>query len=196
MSSIVGANRAEVEASIAEFAAARRGVFEPESPDSPEFEKARLTESASGITVIYADNFMEWDEIAAHLSQSLKKAVFSCHIHDSDFWMFLLFVNGEEMLKFNPIPNYFEELNSDERATWLPSAEQVARYVPGVRAERLAPYLVEWPDDELEGKAHPEDSSGFRDWQVTDFQRELGFRFCEPGDPDCYTYRLKMKNRR
>jgi hypothetical protein len=196
MSSIVGAISAEVQACMAEYAATRRGIFEPASATTHEHQIARLTESSSGITLIYPDHFLEWDEVSAFLSLKLRKPVFSFHIHDGDFWMFILYVNGAESLKFNPIPDYFEELQPYERAQWLPTGEQVVQFVPNIRPERLAPYLIEWTDDGLEGTAHPEDSSGFVDWQVTDFMRELGFAFCELDDPNCHAFRFDMKARR
>jgi hypothetical protein len=193
MSSVVGANRAEVEACVAAYTASRNGSLEAASSGLSEDEEARLLEAPAGVTLVYPNGFTEWDELSAKLSADLKKPVFSFHIHDGDLWMFVLFANGEESLKFNPIPDYWEELEPDERAKWLPTADQVARHVPGVRSERLAPYLVEWPEDGLAGKAQPEDEFGYIDWQVVDFMRELGFRYPDPSQGQGVSYRFKVK---
>lgn len=194
MSSVVGGTRSEVEACVAAYTATRGGSLEVASSGLSEAEEARLLEAPSGVTLVYPDGFTEWDDLSAKLSADLTKPVFSFHIHDGDLWMFVLFANGEEVHKFNPIPDYWEELEPDERVKWLPTADQLARYVPGVRSERLAPYLVEWPADGLVGKAQPEDEFEFIDWQVVDFMRELGFRYPDPGQG--VTYRFKVKRRR
>jgi hypothetical protein len=189
MSSAVGGRRAEMEAYVAAYAATRNGSLDQASGGVPEDQEARLLETDGGATIVYPDGFTEWDELSAKLSCDLKKRVFSFHIHDGDLWMFVLFVDGREVAKFNPVPDYWEELEPDERAKWLPSADDVTRHVPGIRSERLAPYLVEWPEDGLPGKAQPEDEFGFIDWQVVDFMRQLRFGFPEPGHGMSYRFR-------
>lgn len=193
MSSVVGANTAEVESTVRDYVATRHGSLERAAAGLPEEQEARLLESEGGVTFVYPNYFTEWDEVSAKLSVDLKKPVFSFHIHDGDLWMFVLFVNGEEAVKFNPIPFYWEELEPDERAKWLPSPADVARYVPGVQAERLAPYLVEWPEDGLPGKAHPNDEFEFIDWQVVDFMRQLRFRYPAPGQGVSYSFKVKRR---
>lgn len=190
MSSIVGANQAEVEACTAAYAASRGGSFDQTSDELSEAEESRLLESPGGVTLVYPDGFFDWDELSAKLSIDLNKPVFSFHIHDGDFWMFVLFVNGEEAAKFNPVPDYWDELEPEERAEWLPDPEVVARFVPGIRAEQIAPYLVEWPLEGLSGNAHPDDEYGYGEWQVVDFMRQLGFQYPEPGQ--CVSYRFKL----
>ena len=193
MSSVVGANAAEVEACVGDYVAGRQGSFERVTTALPEDQEGRLLESEGGVTLVYPNHFTEWDEVSAKLSVDLKKPVFSFHIHDGDLWMFVLFVNGEEAVKFNPIPFYWEELEPEERAKWLPSAADVARFVPNVHAEQLAPYLVEWPEDGLPGKAHPDDEYEYIDWQVVDFMRRLGFRYPDPGQGALYRFKVKRR---
>ncbi len=194
MSSVVGAQTAEVEACVRDYVADRQGSLERVSGDLPEAQGARLFESVGGVTFVYPDAFTEWDDVSAKLSADLKKPTFSFHIHDGDLWMFVLFVNGAEAVKFNPIPFYWGELESAERAKWLPTAQDLAQYVPGVRAEELATYLVEWPEEGLPGKAHSDDEFEFIDWQVVDFMRRLGFKYPDPGQG--ITFRFKVKRRR
>lgn len=193
MSSVAGGSRAEVEACVAAYTETRNGSLEVTSTGLPEDQEARLLESQGGVTFVYPDGFTEWDELSAKLSSDLKKPIFSFHIHDGDLWMFVLFEDGREVAKFNPLPDYWEELEPDERAKWLPSADEVARHVPGIRSEQLAPYLVEWPQDGLPGKAQPEDEFGFIDWQVVDFMRQLRFGFPEPGQGVSYRFRVKRR---
>jgi hypothetical protein len=194
MSCVVGGRTAAVVKSLSAFVDERKGSLEPCGKGVKESEAARLLEKPAGTTVVYPDGFLEWDAASARLSHDLNAPVFSFHIHDGDLWMFVLFVNGKEAAKFNPIPDYWEELPAKERATWLPKAEQVAKHVPGVVAKRIAPYLREWPEDGLEGKAHPKDEFEYIDWQVVDFMRELGFAYPEPEDG--VTYRMKVKRNR
>ena len=190
MSSVVGAKAAEVEACIGDYVAGRQGSFERVATQLPEEQEGRLLETQGGVTFVYPNDFTEWDEVSAKLSVDLKKPVFSFHIHDGDLWMFVLFVNGEEAVKFNPIPFYWAELEPEERAKWLPPASDVARYVPNVDAEQLAPYLVEWPDDGLAGKAHLDDEFEYIDWQVVDFLRRLRFRYPDMGQGVSYRFNV------
>jgi hypothetical protein len=191
MSSVVGASRAEVESCVATYVASLGGSFEVASSAVPEDEEARLLESQGGVTLVYPGDFTEWDELSAKLSADLGKPVFSFHIHDGDLWMFVLFVNGELAVKFNPIPDYWGDMEADDRAKWLPTPQEVARHVPGIKSERLAPYLIEWPVDGLPGKAHPDDQFEFIDWQVVDFMKELGFQYPDPGQGISYRFRVK-----
>jgi len=194
MSSVVGAKAAEVEACVGDYITGRQGSFERVVAELPEEQDGTLLESDGGVTFVYPNHFTEWNDVSAKLSVDLKKPVFSFHIHDGDLWMFVLFVNGEEAVKFNPIPDYWEELEPEERAKWLPSAADVARHAPNVQAEQLAPYLIEWPEDGLSGKAHPDDEFEYIDWQVVDFMRRLGFRYPDPGQGVSYRFEVKQRH--
>lgn len=194
MSCIVGGQPEAVAQSLSAFVTERKGAFEPANATVDEREEARLLACPAGVTFVYPQDFFEWDAAAEHLSRDLHTAVFSFHIHDGDLWMFLLFVDGEEVAKFNPIPNYWEELTPEEKAKWLPKPEQITLHIPQVQPERIAPYLREWPLDGLTGKANPEDEFEYIDWQVVDFMRQLGFQYPEPGQG--ITYRFKVKYRR
>jgi len=191
MSSVSGGRHAEVEARVTAYVVNRKGSFEPATSELPEDQQAWLLESPGGTTIVYPEGFTKWDELSAKLSADLQKPVFSFHIHDGDLWMFLLFVGGKEVLRFNPLPDYWGELTPEERVTWLPSADDVARYVPGVQSQQLAPYLIEWPPDGLPGKARPDDEFGFIDWQVVDFMRQLGIDYPNPGQSASYRFHVK-----
>lgn len=193
ISSIVGAQTSEVQACVADYVAGRGGTLERGADGLSEDQEARLLESSGGVTFVYPDGFCEWDDVSAKLSADLGKPTFSFHIHDGDLWMFILFVDGREAAQFNPIPDYWGDLGADERAIWLPSADAVARYVPGARAQELAPYLVEWPDEGLPGKAHPDDEFEYIDWQVVDFMRRLGFAYPEPGQGVSYHFKVARR---
>jgi hypothetical protein len=194
MSSVVGAKPKEVEASVGSYVTSRGGSFERASGTLREDQEARLLESQGGTTLVYPDGFTEWDEVSAKLSADLERPSFSFHIHDGDLWMFILFVDGNEAVRFNPIPDYWKKLGAEERSTWLPSANEIARHVPGAHADEIAPYLVEWPVDGLAGKAHADDEFAFIDWQVTDFMRRIGFHY--PGPGQGFAYRFSVKPQR
>lgn len=190
MSSVVGGRPAEVEACIRGYVEGRGGEFERAAVELAEDREARMLASSGGVTVVYPDEFYEWNDLSATLSAHLRKPTFSFHIHDGDLWMFLLFVEGNEVARFNPIPDYWEELDPAQRSTWLPGAEEIAKYVDRGRPEELAPYFVEWPEDELPGKAHEDDEFGFVDWQLVDFMRRLGFEFPDVGQGVSYQFRV------
>ena len=151
----------------------------------------------SGVTVLYPYDFSGWDESSAYLSMKLQKPVFSFHIHDGDFWIYRLFENGEVVDQFNPIPDYWGDVDDEERQSWRGNAAAVASRVPGIAPEDIANYLVEW-DDELidespESKAYPSDKSPYgEDRQMVDFLTKLGLKYLEHGTgmADGLTYRF------
>lgn len=196
MSCVVGGSRAAVEGCLSLFVSERKGALEPTSATLPEKQEARLIESPAGVTFVYPDGFTEWDEASARLSRELKTPVFSFHIHDGDLWMFVAFADGRESAKFNPIPDYWEELPACEREKWLPTAEEIAAYVPGVSPQAIAPYLREWRDDDSLGgqRANPNDEFGYGvDWQVVDFMRQLGFVYPGPGEGAAYRFSVSRR---
>jgi hypothetical protein len=71
-------------------------------------------EENGNVSVFYPNGFVEWDESSAYISKELKTTVFSFHIHDGDFWMYILYNNGQIIDQFNPIPDYWDENISDE----------------------------------------------------------------------------------
>jgi hypothetical protein len=188
MSGVAGARAGEVENALRDFASARSGtlapLITPTATDDDDF--LLIAESEQGnVTVSYPCDFIDWDGASQHLSTALKRPVFSLHIHDGDLWMYLLFADGQEVDRFNPLPDYWEELSDDEIASWSGDASVVAKYWPGVRVEQVANYLVRWEADAEEpgAKAYPGDEyAAGEDWQMVDFMAKVGLVF--PGDEE------------
>src|SRR5262249_21163919 len=133
-----------------------------------------VSEGVGGVTVLYPGDFIDWDSAAQYLSKRLRKPVFSFHIHDGDLWMYLLYANGELVDQFNPLPDYWQELQDEERRSWRGNAAEVARRVPGLTPQQIANYLVPWGDEVFEAserkKAYPTDQYHYGDdWQLIDF---------------------------
>jgi hypothetical protein len=137
---------------------------------------------------------MDWDGASAFLSADLKAPVFSFHIHDGDFWMYVLYVNGDVADRFNPIPDYWDEDPGTEAfSVWKGNPDVVAQYVKAVKRKAIANYLVRWdPDAEEESKAYPGDEFGYEDWQLLDFLRklELPYPFDDDGGATGTVFRL------
>lgn len=194
MSAVVGGTPSEIESALSDFVTERKGTFSRATGQLPESEHAWQLQSNAGTTFVYPNGFLDWDAASARLSQRLSKPVFSFHIHDSDFWTFVLFVHGVEFAQFNPIPDYWNEQPVEERTRWLPKASDIAACVPGISPEKIAPYLREWPDDDslMGRKAHPDDEFEYGvDWQVADFMRHLGFKYPEPDEGTSYRFKIK-----
>jgi hypothetical protein len=139
-------------------------------------------EAAGGATVIYLDGFLGWDAASQVLSEQLDKPVFSFHIHDGDFWMYLLYEKGAVVDQFNPVPDYWEAIDAGERRSWLGDAAKVASRVPGLSPEEIARYLVPWDDLvalwKEPRKAYGTDRFHYgEDWQLIDFMEKLGLGF-------------------
>jgi hypothetical protein len=181
MSGVIGGSHAEVEAALRRFAVSRRGRLGEDS-SAPDDERLVIAESVGGVTVLYPDAFLGWDAAASHLSEETGMPTFSFHIHDGDLWMYLLFETGEVVDRFNPIPEYWQELDEQECALWGGRADEVARRVCGLTPGAVSRYLVRWGDDVLgatqRSKAYPDDTWFYGDdWQLVDFMRRLGLAY-------------------
>lgn len=184
LSGVIGAGSNEVMDSLSDYAKSRSGGLEfcQGTPDSPNI--GVVSQGGSNTTIFYPDGFIEWDEAASEISRMLSRPVFSLHIHDGDLWMFILYRNGEEIGRFNPIPDYWEELSADEMEEWRGDAALIAELVPGVSADDIKGYLTAW-DDETDGvdKAYPDDEFPAGDcWQLCDFMKKIELEY--PIDDD------------
>jgi len=82
------------------------------------------------VTVLYPDSYLSWHEACEHLSVTLNQPVLSLHIHDGDFWMYVLLKNGQEIDRFNSHPGLLEELPESEAKSWAGNAEVLATHWP------------------------------------------------------------------
>ena len=197
-SGIIGANRPAVEQGIAKFAVNHDGTFERCHGTTDDPDIAVISGAEANTTVLYPQEFVDGNEVSQFLSQELQKPVFSFHIHDGDLWMFILFNQGQRISQFNPVPDYWEQLPPHERAEWSSDANVVSRCVPGIEADSIQNYLVEWTDDLLSRntKAYPEDECEYGvDWQMADFMQRIGLTYPvrDDGTIDGQTYRLQIR---
>ena len=181
MSGVMGATASEVESALTQYALKRGGTLEPD-PSSDSDNSLILSEEVNGVCVVYPGTFFEWDDASAFISLQLGKPVFSFHIHDGDLWMYLLYQHGKVIDKFNPLPEYWEELEKSEVSTWKGNAALVASLIPTLDPAKIAKYLVPWGDEILSSdvrkKAYPEDEFFYGDdWQLVDFLKRLGLDY-------------------
>jgi hypothetical protein len=200
MSGVMGGDEDSVVDALRAYAEANDGCLEEAALTIDDDGCLVISEGVEGVTVLYPGEFFEWDDAAAQLSQRLGKPVFSFHIHDGDLWMYLLYEGGEVVDQFNPVPNYWQELEEDERRSWRGNSDEIARRVPGLTPEQIAKYLVEWDDEVFEAaerkKAYPADQFYYGDdWQLIDFMNKLGLDYPldDRGAPHGATYEFKCK---
>ncbi len=198
MSGVVGASKTDVEAALRKYANAQDGRFEPTKQTSPSWEVLIVSEASGSTTVVYPGNLFEWDAAAAYLSQSLDVPVFSFHIHDDDLWMYTLFVAGEAVDQFNPIPDYWaDSISDEEREQWSGRPSVIARWCPQVQEDAIRDYLLPWDlEDESPGKAYEDDEYTYGDcWQLVDFLRKLkmAYPFTADGQPDGDTFIFEIE---
>ena len=201
MSGVARADRSQVEDALRDFAEQHAGTLKPltDGETADPAESLLIAESEQGnVTVLYPSSFTDWDGASQHLSATLQGPVFSLHVHDGDLWMYLLFAGGQEVDRFNPRPDYWEELPPEELRAWAGDAAAVCRHWPHVTVEQIENYLVRWEDedDEEQGTAYPGDESGAGDaWQVVDFMAKVGLAYPadEGGSQRGARYRFQVK---
>jgi hypothetical protein len=182
MSGVIGGSKGSVVDALRAYAEATDGSLDEAELTTEDDGCLVVSESVSGINVLYPGDFFDWDGASEHLSRRLGKPVFSFHIHDDDLWMYSLYEHGGIVDQFNPVPDYWGELETDERRSWQGSAAEVARRVPGLAPEQITRYLVEWGDEVFESderkKAYATDEFYYGDdWQLVDFMRKLGLEW-------------------
>jgi hypothetical protein len=197
MTSVVGKSKSELVDSLSKYAAANGGGLAEEEL-SIENDNCCVLEEAYGNTTIFNPYaFLQWDESSEFLSRDLNAPVFSFHIHDGDLWMYSLYVNGELVDQFNPIPDYWtEDISDQERLSWRGNAEIVAKYLITVEQADIEKYLVNWDLDAEESiKAYDTDEYVQEDWQLLDFMKKskLPYPLDDNGNPKAQTYKLWTK---
>lgn len=177
-SALSGVSAAEVENSLQSYQTKKRREFYPAAGTTNDPGILVMSEASDNkIFVLYPNGFLEWDELSKHLSLELRCPVFSFHIHDGDLWMFVFFAEGEEITRFNPIPNYWDDgISEEEIQSWRGDASLIFAYWPGITEESISRYFTRWDlEAESQGKAYPDDEfENGRDWQMCDFIKKLG----------------------
>jgi hypothetical protein len=195
MSGVLGVSGPRATELFAQYAGQRGWTFEPTGAAQESGQSVAIADGPGGATILYGQDFMEWTETSQHLSRLTGGAVLSLHVHDGDFWMYMLFDKGELIDQFNPVPDYWGEASEAELASWRGDAAKLSGAISSASAERVAPYLVRWTDELLEegGKAFPDDEFEFgQDWQVVDFMAKLGLTYPDPSLPNLAGYKLVL----
>lgn len=202
LSGVMDASEQEVEASLRNYASEKKGEMRAESLTTEDPNCLVISAGVNGVSVLYPRDFLDWDDCSQSISHSLGKPTFSFHIHDGDLWMYILFLNGEVADRFNPIPDYWEQVSDEEREEWRGDADKVAECVHVVKAESISRYLVHWGADVLNGarqKAYPDDEHFYGDdWQLVDFMKRLGLDYPidDRGSPHGTTHVFRCKRKR
>jgi hypothetical protein len=195
LSGIIGKSATDVEKSLENYLKTIQGGIEKANIDSDDNNFCAIGETEGNTTVMYPPHFLEWDECSKFLSKDMNTPVFSCHIHDGDFWMYILFSNGEIKDQFMPIPDYFDDVSTEEIDSWKGDAVTLTLYVPNLKPESIEKYLIRWDLDEEGKKAYEEDKSTNCDWQLVDFMDKLGLPYLidDKGNVSGTTYKLWTK---
>lgn len=194
ITSVVGKSQTEVVNSLLNYAKNNGGGLEKESLPIEHNNCCVIEEANNNTTIFNPYAFLEWDKSSEFISKDLNAPVFSFHIHDGDFWMYVLFVNGEIVDQFNPVPDYWDEnISEEELDLWKGNASVIHQYINSVQPVDVEKYLVRWnyESDEIE-KAYSDDEFEQEDWQLIDFMRKIGLPFPlnEDGSPKADTYKL------
>jgi hypothetical protein len=203
MSGVIGADVRSVRDAMEAYAKARGGSLTQQDLNIDDPGCLIISQGKNGATVVYPGEFLDWDDASSKLSESLGKPVFMFHIHDGDLWMYVLYEQGEPVDRFNPMPDYWAEVDDDERRSWQGNAVKVAGRVPGLQPDAIARYLIPWSEDARDSleseKAYPSDEFHYcEDWQLVDFMAKLGLNFPDdgPAQPTRTTYRFLCKAER
>ncbi|MEO8148234.1 MAG: hypothetical protein ABI723_11375 [Bacteroidia bacterium] len=195
LSGIIGKSSGSVINSLANYAKSVNGGLQPAAIDN-EHENFCVVKEANGNScILYPFHYTEWDNSSKFISRELQAPVFSCHIHDEDLWMFVVYNNGEVVSQFNPVPDYWDDnISQKEIDKWKGDANTVCKYVRNCKPADIEKYLKRWNlDDEPLEKAYKEDEFTLGDcWQLIDFLNKLGISYPldNEGNPTGQVFKL------
>ena len=120
------------------------------------------------------------DDLAITLSKKLNSPIFQFHIHDGQFWMYQLFVNGNLIDRHKPISDYWSKISNNDRKSWKGNANKIGS-IFNLNPNILSPYLVQDEEWNTSNKrAFTEDEFPVKsEWSMVDFQRKLGIIYPE-----------------
>jgi hypothetical protein len=184
LSAVIGKAPEIVREAIASYIKNNGGNFIEDHAEYEEKTHAVIAGNAQSTTIVYPSRFVEWDKLSQYLSSELQTSVFSCHVHDGDLWMFILFHNGEDVARFNPIPEYWDDVSDEELDYWKGDATEISKYIPDIKPEDMQRYFKHWDmENANEEKAYPDDEYMYGDeWQLLDFLKK--FNIAYPFDND------------
>ena len=109
------------------------------------------------------------------ISKALRGPVLWCHVHDGDFWRYVLFDAGAEVDRFVPLPRYWGPQPREEVAKAQGEASRFVDHWPDVAVPTIKPYLRFWKQIRSQkSKAHHDDAFGYHDCrQLVDFLGRL-----------------------
>jgi hypothetical protein len=179
LSGIIGKNQNEVVIGLTNYSKSVNGGLEIDNNlTTDDGNCCVMQEVNANTTILYPSDYLEWDKSSKFLSKELDTPVFSFHIHDGDLWMYILYYKGEIIDQFNPIPDYWEEINDAEFERWKGNASKIAELISGVDVKDIEKYLVRWDlDADDTHKAYPDDEFTQEDWQLTDFMKKIGLPY-------------------
>jgi hypothetical protein len=197
ISGVIGKGESEVAKSLANYAKSKGGGLEKDMLSMENDNCCVIAESNGNTTIFNPNAYLEWDNSSEFISRDLFAPVFSFHIHDGDLWMYILYVNGEAVDQFNPIPDYWDDdISEDEILNWSGNPTIIEQYAPFINLADIDRYLVRWDlDAEHPPKAYPDDKYSQEDWQLLDFMNKLKLPYPldDNGLPLSQTYKLWTK---
>ena len=138
LSGVIGKTQSEVVASLTNYVKNVDGGLEKDNDLVTNDDNCCVIEEANGNTTIFNPyGYLEWDKSSEFISRELKTPVFSCHIHDGDLWMYVLYHNGEIVDQFNPIPDYWDDnISIEETKSWSGNASEIVKTSSWTRPKR------------------------------------------------------------
>ena len=195
LTSVIGKTRNEVVTSLTNYANSVGGGLQQENNIDSDTDNCCIIDEQNGnVSIFYPNGYVEWDDSSAFVSKELNTTVFSFHIHDGDFWMYVMYDNGQVVDQFNPVPDYWDDsISNEEIASWKGNADIIAQYIKGIKKSDIDKYLVRWDlENEEAEKAYSTDEFGQEDWQLTDFMNKLNLPYPldDNGNPKGLTFKL------
>jgi hypothetical protein len=178
LSGVIGRTQEQVSNSLANYAKSVNGGLLRAELTTSNKNCCVIKDSNNNTTIFYPYGYLEWDSSSEFISRELMAPVFSFHIHDGDLWMYILYVNGQIVDQFNPIPDYWDDnMTESEIENWKGNASVVAEHI-GLDPNRISKYLSRWDlEAEENQKAYNEDEFVNEDWQLLDFLRKCGLAY-------------------
>jgi hypothetical protein len=132
-----------------------------------------------GVNILFNEYCSGYELLAKTLSEEIGQPTLILFIYDDDFWGYFLYDKGKEKDAFNPIPDYFDDVDDAEVQRLTGNADVIAKYFD-ISPDSVTKYLTFWTEDLFEESetAYEEDEFEYGNcWQMADFMNAVGYPY-------------------
>jgi len=140
-------------------------------------EECQYKIQKDSVSILFNYECIGYERLAKAISEEVKGPVMLLYIYDGDFWGYYFYDNGIGLDRFDPMPDYFEEVSEELKQLVKGNAEVIANYFK-IEKALIEKYLIFWQCQKTDEKAYETDEYCIGEsWQMADFMQAIGYPY-------------------